>query len=217
MIRPTMTIATLALLAACGSDYAGNIGSDPIPVSVFGATTAAPTMTGAFPGISASDTTVVSDRAGNGYAFAYAGVNAADFGTGSGQADLAVAGVLPGSDVGSLPAVGSATMTGSYQMVLVENASTATDPSTWTVTRPTGTMTAQVNFGSGVMTGSSADGALTLSAAGDPGFSGGFAGDVVYNGESGRFAGVLGADTAIAAFAGQGSDTFYAGGFTLTD
>lgn len=216
MIRPTATAAALAMLTACGSgDYDGNIGKDPVTISAFGATTKVPTTTGAFPGISAANTTVVQDGSGNGYAFAYALVNAADYGDGTGQANLAVAGVLPQTDLGTTPTSGVATMTGAYRLIVVENADATTAPDTWTVTRPTGTLSADIDFGTGRLTGASTDGALTLAASGDAGFADGFAGDVSYNGVAGRFAGELGPDDAVATVTGQGGDSFYAGGFII--
>ena len=214
MIRPALTPVFLLVLAGCDA-YGGPIGQDPVPVSAFGAVTATPAASGAFSGIAAADTTVVADASGNGYAFAYATANAADFGGGTGQANLAVAGVLPGTDLGTAPVVGTATMTGSYSMVVVTNASTATDPSTWTVTRPTGDVSATVNFATGQLTGTSPDGTLTLSADAAAGFADGFAGEVSYDGISGTFDGVIGPDDAVAALAGGAGGTFYAGGFAI--
>ena len=214
MTRPALTAVILLTMAGCDT-YDGPIGQDPVPVSSFGAVQADPTASGAFAGIAAGDTTVVADAQGNGYAFAYAPVNAADYGGSAGEANLAVAGVLPGTDLGTPPTLGTATMTGTYRMVVVTNASTATDPSTWTVTRPTGDVTANVNFATGLLAGASSDGSLILSVLGDPGFSNGFSGNVSYNGTAGTFAGVLGPDDAIAVVSGQGATTFYSGGFQL--
>ena len=215
MIRSTLTALCLAGLAACGDPYDGPIGRDPVVVSRFGAVGAVPTANGTFPGIAAADTTVVSDGAGNGYAFAYAGADAGDFGGTAGPANLAVAGLLPGTAVGATPTTGTARMTGTYRMVVIDNASATTAPETWTVSRPTGAVTADIDFATGALTGASADGALTLTASGDAGFSQGFAGDVTYRGTAGRFAGVIGPDDAVAALTGSGGGTFYAGGVTL--
>lgn len=204
------------MLAACGSsDYDGNIGKDPVEISAFGAATIVPTTTGAFPGIAAADTTVVQDGGGNGYAFGYALVNAADYGDDTGQANLAIAGVLPQTDLGTTPTSGVATMTGTYRLVVVENADTTTAPGTWTVTRPTGTLSADIDFGTGRLNGASTDGKLTLAASGDAGFADGFAGDVSYDGVPGLFAGELGPDDAVAAMTGRADDSFYAGGFII--
>ena len=214
MTRPALTAVILLTIAGCDT-YDGPLGQDPVPVSSFGAVQADPTASGAFAGIAAGDTTVVADAQGNGYAFAYAPVNAADYGGSAGEANLAVAGVLPGTDLGTTPTLGTATMTGTYRMVVVTNASTTTDPSTWTVTRPTGDVTADVDFATGRLTGGSPDGALTLSAAAGAGFADGFDGTMTYNGTAGTFSGMIGPDDALAAMTGGSGGTFYAGGFAV--
>ncbi len=212
--RLTLTIAA-ATLGGCVGTFADDFGSDVPTGNRFGAVVAAPTTAGSFAGIANADRTVVRDATGNGYAFAYAEVNASDYGSGSGRANLAIAGLLPGTDVGITPMTGSALMTGTYNMVVVDNATAATDPATWTVTRPTGIMSAEIDFSTGRLTGQSGDGALTLTAQGDRGFANGFAGDAAYNGTPGRFAGVLGNTDAVATVTGQGGSRFYAGGFSI--
>ena len=214
MIRPALTAIFLLTLAGCDA-YTGPVGRDPLPVSSFGAAKATPTASGAFAGVAADQTTVVADASGNGYAFAYARVGAADYGGGTGEANLAVAGVLPGTDLGTAPIIGTASMTGTYRMVVVTNASTATPPSSWTVTRPKGDLTASLDFATGRLTGSSPDGTLTLSADAAAGFADGFAGEVSYAGVRGTFDGVVGPDDAVAAMTGGAGGTFYAGGFVV--
>ena len=212
--RLTLTMAAAAL-TGCVGNYADDFGTVVPTVNRFGSVVAVPTTAGSFAGIADADRTVVSDATGNGYAFAYADVNAADYGTGSGRANLAIAGLLPGTDVGITPTTGSARMTGIYNMVVVDNASAATDPATWTVTRPTGTVTADIDFSTGRLTGRSGDGALTLTAPAGTGFANGFIGDASYNGTPGQFAGVLGNNAAVATVTGQGGTGFYAGGFSI--
>ena len=214
MKRLVAPLIALNLAACAQGDFTAF--DPPGTQQAFGAAVAVPTAAGNFAGIAPGDRTVVSDADGNGYAFAYADVDLADYGAGTGQGRYAVAGVLPTTDLGVQPTTGTAAMTGTYALVAVTQASAVTDPATWAVTRPTGPMTAQIDFGSGVVSGGSADGALAISASGDPGFAGGFRGDVTYNGTAGSFAGKLGADAAVAAVTGAGGDTFYAGGFSLT-
>ncbi len=216
MIRTIMTTATLFMLAGCDSgSFSEQFGAPSGAASAFGATLAVPTDAGSFAGVAASDTTVVQDAAGNGYALAYGNVNAADFGNGSGRANLAIAGLLPGTDLGTTPATGNALMTGTYQIVRVANANAATDPTLWKVTRPMGNLNATIDFAAGRLTGQSDDGALTLTASGDAGFSKGFAGDATYAGTAGKFVGQLGPVNAVATLTGQGADTFFAGGFAI--
>ena len=215
MTRWALCAVPLLTMAACDGAYTGPIGKDPVPVSAFGAVGAVPSAAGDFAGIAASETTVVADAAGNGYAFAYAPVNAGDFGGPAVLANLAVAGVLPGTDPGAAPLTGTATMTGTYRMVVVTGASTITRPSAWTVTRPGGALSATLDFARGTVTGTSTDGALVLSADAAAGFADGFAGRVVYAGTPGTFAGLAGPDDAVAAMTGGAGDTFFAGGFAI--
>lgn len=218
--RACVVIAAALTLAGCEQGgFSGQFGNTDTTTTPYGAVTATPTAAGSFAGVADADTTVVRDANGNGYAFAYANVDAATYGdttVASGtRGQYAIAGVLPNTALGTMPTTGSALMTGTYNLVVVSGASTSNDPANWTVTRPTGTVSATIDFSTGKLAGTSGDGNLTISNPAGTKFTNGFAGDVSYLGTAGSFAGVLGPNDAVAAMTGQDSSRFYAGGFAI--
>lgn len=222
MTRVGAIFGVAAALSGCASgDYTGDIGGNAGDgtTPLYGAVTATPTAAGSFAGVADANTTVIRDAKGNGYSFAYAEADAATYGdtaaASGARGQFAIAGLLPGTTFGTTPASGSALMSGSYDMVVISGANGSDDPSDWTVTRPSGTVTATIDFSTGKLSGTSADGSLTLARPTGTGFTNGFTGTVSYLGTPGTFAGTLGADNAAAVMTGQDSDRFYAGGFAI--
>lgn len=211
-------IAALALSGCEAGGFSDQFGGAATIATPYGVASAIPTATGSFAGVADADTTVIQDADGNGYAFAYANVDAASYGdktVSSGtRGQYAITGVLPGTALGTTPASGSALMTGTYNLVVV-GTNALSDPAGWTVSRPSGTVTATMDFSTGELAGRSADGNLTLANPAGTGFANGFAGTVSYLGTAGTFAGALGPDDAVATMTGKDSDRFFAGGFAI--
>lgn len=190
----------------------------------FGTVQRAPSNTGEFTQVAASDTAVFSDGSGNGYALAYAQVDAQTYNMAGASPDdtayLAIVGMLPATNVGATPTSGTATMTGTYNVLFVERPNS--DVASWVDQTTSSAVSIVFDFNpdvsngtDGSFTGSSTDGLLTV--------SGEFYGlsthsmDVTYDGVTGYGDIVVGATDAVGIFDGEDDTMFFVGGFIVTD
>ncbi len=156
--------------------------------------------------ISAGLTNTISgldtDGSGGGYAY--------QAGALSGEGLKAVAGIIPGTNVGALPISGAATLTGTFEVVTITGISTSGDTISGIALTSSGALSLDVDFGNGTLTGSS--GLLSV----DGNFSSAnLNGTVTYNGVSGTLDGLVGGTQTVGVFHGNNFEAIYAGGFIV--
>ena len=131
---------------------------------------------------------------------------------------FAVAGLLPNSTVTARPA-GTASYTGTYNLIAVDNIDYSGGFITGDQTLENGNLTLLANFASNtVFSAPGSDLAVTGVVNGND-----ITGSVAYNGVAGNLDGLIGGNRAIGAFHGEGNvgpgtddDYMYAGGFIAT-
>lgn len=180
-----------------------------------------PSASGQISGVSSSDTTVYSDGSGNGYVLAYVkGDDAWDLGISGAfpgdRAFVAMAGMLPTTNLGSTPTSGSATMSGEYNVIWIDAHSD--DPENWPERNRNGTIDIQFLFdpSSSSFYGLSDDGRLELYGT-LGGFDNNHSMTVEYDNLAGSGGIYVDSDEAVGIFAGTGTNDFYVGGVQVED
>lgn len=138
---------------------------------------------------------------GNGYA--YAAGKGPDYGF------QAVAGVIPGSDMG-VPIYANATYTGEWELAKISSIYISGNEITGFIGSDGGSITLNANFAEQTLTGS--DGLLEVNGTMN---GNNLSGSVIFNGTTGELTGLVGEQGAVGAFHGEGDTQIYAGGFLV--
>lgn len=155
-----------------------------------------------------------SDLTGNGFAYQAGAIKSAGF-----QAN---AGLVPGASVTELPATGSATMSGVFEVAVVTSIYAGGSQLNGQSFVDRGSVSLTADFDRGTLTGggNGLDGGLTNfylkenSLSVDGTFTGQeLKGTVSYDGVSGPLRGLIGGDEVIGAFHGNSDNQVHAGGF----
>ena len=139
---------------------------------------------------------------GNAYSYQAGGIKDEGF--------QAYSGIVPGADVSAPPTTGTATMTGRYEVAVVEGIFTTGETVNGLGGTRSGSLTLEANFANGTLVGSG--GQLSV----DGTFSGTtLSGTATYDGLSGPLRGLVGSDEAIGVFHGNSDSAVHAGGFIV--
>lgn len=217
------TASMIALsLSACSSTNATSTAATPttdIATFIGFVTVDGLTADGEFNGIPVTGSTVV--RSGSdGYAYAASLLNGDSFPQTvsplGATAFAAVSGILPTTNVGTLPSFGNATMTGTYQLTHVTRSATSARPTASDFESATGTITLTSDFAAKTLS------ATTSATTGQPltitefnSTNGDLLMTSTYRDAAGVVNGKIGANRAVGAFAGNGLTGVYAGGFIV--
>lgn len=142
------------------------------------------------------------DASGDGFAYVV--------GKTDGDGFRGYSGIVPTTSVAPPPTSGTATMSGRYEIALIENIKLSGSFLSGNKDQAVGNITLNANFGTGKLQGASGD----LRVNGqfqDSNLSGG----VTFRGVSGDLVGQIGPDEAIGAFHGNDGELIYAGGFLV--
>ncbi len=147
------------------------------------------------------------DADGNGYAFVV-GLDPDD------PRAAGFAGITETTDLGTLPTVDSATMTGTYRLTQLDGLTlNANDrPSAASTRSESNQITLTADFEAATLTGTQGD--LSIDGTME---AGALSGTVTFDGLEGDLRGAVGPTQAVGAFDGADDDTVYAGGFFVRE
>ncbi len=148
-----------------------------------------------------------SDVDANGEGYAY------QVGTGANGGLAGQSGLLPGTDTQSWASSGTATLTGSYEVLSISGIGLDGDQIYGFSKHDSGAITLTADFAGNTLKGTSYDGALAINGE----MSGkDMTGNATFNGVQGDLSGVAGSDQAFGVFHGNNEDLIFAGGFAAT-
>ena len=200
----------ISLLSACDAAGTNTPTQDALTTTGFVAPSATGVINIGLEGFPLSRVAQTFPNSGVGYAFQAGSI--------ANEGLFAVAGVLPGTESAlTLPPVGSATYSGTYNLVEVSNVSLGSQSITGSQNLRSGTLDLAANFANNTLV-SIGGGALSVNGRVESGNE--MTGTVSYGGVSGDLGGFIGGNRAIGAFHGEGNvgpgsddDYMYAGGF----
>lgn len=197
---------TLVALAACGGTTTEtNNTLNAVEVPEISTSFLTPNVLGDFSVELENDfQSTVIDSAGNGYAYQFGEVDGVLTGN---------AGIVPGTSVTPTPAMGSAAMTGQYQVQALSQAVTGTNGIEASSFSQTSLITLTADFDGQTLSGDTANFEVNGTFTGE----GLLAGNVTFNGQSASLSGLVGGEQAIGVFQGETDSGILVGGFNVAE